>query len=177
MDQPVFCALVRPPCNSAGFAPLEALAQPPLAEPPSQKLLRLRLPLEALAQPPSQSSSELAGGGARSTSFRKLLALCCGWRPPSAASLKAAAAGASAPMATLSTNDNFIKPSPNGYQGQLQPEGPTLGGPICYCAAQAVYQRLAGHGFDRGRPRWPVYQGRISSLSTAGQRPAPVAAL
>ena len=65
------------------WLPLEALAQP------SQKPLRLRLPLEALAQPPSQSSSELAGGGACSTFFRKLLAL---WlplealaQPPSAA--------------------------------------------------------------------------------------------
>ena len=36
-----------------------------------------------------------------------------------------------------------------------------LGGPIRYCAAQAVYQRLAGHVFDRGRPRWPVSQGQL----------------
>ena len=57
----------------------------------------------------------------------------------------------------------FIKASPQWplyqglepvYQGQLQPEGPTLdlalGGPTRYCAAQAVYQR------PEGRPRWPV---------------------
>ena len=36
-----------------------------------------------------------------------------------------------------------------------------LGGPIRYCAAQAVYQQPAGHGFDRGRPRWQVYQGQL----------------
>ena len=94
LDQPVFVALVRPLCdNSAGFAPsLGALAQPPdnsqgfghntkracptfLGE-----LLRLwshcwRRSLNLLRGAPRESA---ATGGARSTSFRKLLAL---WLP------------------------------------------------------------------------------------------------
>ena len=68
-------------------------------------------------------------------------------------------------------NGHFIKASPVRWSRKGQPSGLAFGGPIRYCAAQAVYQRLAGHGFDQGRPRWPVYQGRISSLSTAGQGP------
>ncbi|CAJ1346941.1 unnamed protein product, partial [Effrenium voratum] len=52
-----------------------------------------RLPLEALAQPPSRSSSELAGGGACSTSFRELLALGCRWSARST-SLEMAGGGA-----------------------------------------------------------------------------------
>ena len=66
-----------------------------------------------------------------------------------------------APMATLSTNGNFIKPSPNGYQCRLQPAGPT----------------------PRSGSRRPnLLLRRTSSLSTAGwprfrSRPAPMASL
>ena len=100
-----FGALVRPPCNSAGFAPLEALAQPPLESSsgvggaPSTsftsfgELFRLRLPvetllnllklwlLEALAQPPSKKLLRLlpleALAQPPSESSLNLLALWC----------------------------------------------------------------------------------------------------
>ena len=66
-----------------------------------------------------------------------------------------------------------LRPAPI-YQGKLEPEGPdgqfikassnrkgqpvdlAFGGPTRYCATQTVYQRPAGHGFDRGWPRKAV---------------------
>ena len=58
-DQPVFGALVRPPCNnSAGFAPLEALAQPPL----------------------ETSSESSSGFGCRWRRFSTSLSFGCCWR-------------------------------------------------------------------------------------------------
>ena len=54
------------------------------------------------------------------------------------------------------------------YQSQLQPEGPTPRSGPRRQSAIAIYQRPAGHGFDRGRPRWQFYKGKLQwpTLST-----------